>query len=382
MTTLAVEAGVDRYLRHLAIERGLADNSLAAYRRDLAAYAEWLHGRDISDLGHVSPETLSAFVADLASTGGERQPLAAASITRRASTVRGLHRYLFEEELLEGFAGRGLRTPKKAQRLPKALPFEEVEALLAHAGGDDPVGLRDRALLELLYGSGARVSEVCNLDLDDLLLDGGRSDVASGTVSSASGDAAGVSTADTADTADLSGATSATDPTSATSATDSTGSTAAGAPDASGGISSHTQQALAEGGFLRVLGKGAKTRVVPYGSYAGKAMAAYLVRARPAMVARGRGTPALFVGPRGARLSRQSAWLVIRAAAERAGITREVSPHTLRHSFATHLLAGGADVRTVQELLGHSSVTTTQIYTQVTADTLREHYLTSHPRAT
>ena len=338
MSMLAVDAGIDRFLRHVAIERGLAENSLAAYRRDLAAYAEWLTEQGIEDLAQVGPDTLSSFVADLSGLDGERAPLAAASITRRASTVRGMHRYLFEEDLLEGFAGRGLRTPKKAQRLPKALPFEEVEALLEHAGGDDPVGLRDRALLELLYGSGARVSEVCNLDLDDLLLDGGRSD-ATGSASGAVGDGGPV-------------------------------------------VSEHTQQALVNGGFLRVLGKGSKQRVVPYGSYAGEAIAAYLVRARPEMVARGTGTPALFVGPRGARISRQSAWLVIKAAAERAGITREVSPHTLRHSFATHLLAGGADVRTVQELLGHSSVTTTQIYTQVTADTLREHYLTSHPRAT
>lgn len=330
MTTLAVEPGIHRFLRHLAIERGLAANSLAAYRRDLAAYADWLAERGIDDLAHVSPDTLSAFVADLASPTGDRPPLAAASITRRASTVRGLHRYLFEEDLLDGFAGRGLRTPKKSLRLPKALPFAEVEALLAHAGGDDPVGLRDRALLELLYGSGARISEVCGLDVDDLLLDGGRSD--------ATADAGEMSTA--------------------------------------------TQRALADGGFLRVLGKGSKSRVVPYGSYAGQALAGYLVRARPEMVSRGQGTPALFVGPRGARISRQSAWLVIRAAADRAGISRDVSPHTLRHSFATHLLAGGADVRTVQELLGHSSVTTTQIYTQVTADTLREHYLTAHPRAT
>ncbi|MBP1325935.1 integrase/recombinase XerD [Leucobacter exalbidus] len=332
MTTLSVDAGIDRFLRHVAIERGLAENSLAAYRRDLASYANWLAAQGIDDLAQVAPDTLSSFVSDLASHEGEHEALAPSSITRRASTVRGMHRYLFEEELLEGYAGRGLRTPKKPQRLPKALALEDVEALLAHAGGDDPVGLRDRALLELLYGSGARVSEACTLDLDDLLLEGGRGDA-----TGASGEA---------------------------------------------GIDEASERALEAGGFLRVQGKGSKQRVVPYGSYAGRALAAYLVRARPSMVARGAGTPALFVGPRGARLSRQSAWLVIRAAAERAGITREVSPHTLRHSFATHLLAGGADVRTVQELLGHSSVTTTQIYTQVTADTLREHYLTAHPRAT
>lgn len=324
---LSVAQGTERFLRHVALELGLSANSQAAYRRDLAAYAAWLERSGVPDLGSVTPETLSAYVAELASPqidadGGERPPLAAASITRRLSTVRGMHRFLFEEGLLETHAGSGVRTPKRAQRLPKALPIADVEALLAAAGGDDPVGLRDRALLELLYASGARVSEVTALDLDDLLTAPGRADAAHDPVA-----------------------------------------------------------ALGDGGFVRVTGKGSKQRIVPYGSYAGAALAAYLVRARPAMAARGSGTPALFVGPRGARLSRQSAWLVIKAAAERAELAQEVSPHTLRHSFATHLLAGGADVRTVQELLGHASVTTTQIYTQVTADTLREHYLLAHPRA-
>ncbi|WP_244301282.1 site-specific tyrosine recombinase XerD [Leucobacter insecticola] len=316
MATNAIQ-GSERYLRHVALELGLSANSQAAYRRDLTAYSEWLEARGVIDLENVAPDTLAAYVADLAA-----QDLAPASITRRLSTVRGMHRFLFEEGLLETNAGSGVRTPKRAQRLPKALPVEEVEALLAAVGGDEPVALRDRALLELLYASGARVSEVAALDVDDVI------------AAPHHGDTWG-------------------DP----------------------------ERALSDGGFLRVTGKGSKQRIVPYGSYAGKALAAYLVRARPAMVARGVGTPALFVGPRGARMSRQSAWLVIRAAAERAGIQVEVSPHTLRHSFATHLLAGGADVRTVQEMLGHASVTTTQIYTQVTADTLREHYLDAHPRA-
>lgn len=322
---LSAAQGAQRFLRHVALELGLSANSQAAYRRDLTAYAAWLEGRGIADLGGVTPDTLSAYVVDLSSSD---PPLAPASITRRLSTVRGMHRYLFEEGLLETHAGSGVRTPKRAQRLPKALPIEDVEALLAAAGGDaaggadEPVALRDRALLELLYATGARVSEVTALDLDDLLASTGHGDAW-------------------------------LDP----------------------------EQALGEGGLLQVTGKGSRQRIVPYGSYAGRALAAYLVRARPQMVAAGKGTPALFVGPRGGRLSRQSAWLVIRAAAERAGITAEVSPHTLRHSFATHLLSGGADVRTVQELLGHASVTTTQIYTQVTADTLREHYLLAHPRA-
>lgn len=306
--------GAERYLRHAALELGLSENSREAYRRDLAKYRAWLEQREITDLGEMTPDLMSEWVVSLGET------LAPSSILRRVSTVRSMHRFLFEEGLLASNAGSGVRTPKRAQRLPKALPIEDVEALLATAVGDDPVALRDRALLELLYASGARVSEVTALDVDDLV--GGQADAWD-----------------------------------------------------------QPEQALADGGFIRVMGKGSKQRIVPYGRHAGAALAAYLVRSRPGMVEKGKGTPALFVGPRGARMSRQSVWLVIRAAAERAEIAAEVSPHTLRHSFATHLLAGGADVRTVQELLGHASVTTTQIYTQVTATTLREHYLMSHPRA-
>lgn len=331
---LPPEAGAARFLRHVAIERGLSENTREAYRRDLEAYAAWLDARSIADLALVEPETLAEYVAELngarsSDDGGEPRPAySAVTITRQLSTIRGMHRFLFEEGLLPSFAGSGVRTPKKKKLLPKALSTTDVAALLAAAGAGDeakdpsPVALRDRALLELMYASGMRVSEVTALDLDDLLAGQGSADAW-------------------------------VDP----------------------------DRALREGGFIRVTGKGAKQRIVPYGSYAGRALAAYLVRARPGMVAKGRGTPALFVGPRGARMSRQSVWLVIRAAAERAEIVAEVSPHTLRHSFATHLLAGGADVRTVQELLGHSSVTTTQIYTQVTRDTLRESYLLSHPRA-
>lgn len=315
--------GAERYLRHVALELGLSENSQAAYRRDLAAYAAWLAGRGVGDLREVTPDTLADYVSELGGATGAARPLAPASITRRLSTVRGMHRFLSEEGVLETHAGSGVRTPKRALRLPRALPIADVEALLASVSGEDPVALRDRAFLELLYASGARVSEATALDVDDLLAEPGGGDAWS--------DPAG---------------------------------------------------ALGEGGFIQVTGKGSKQRLVPYGGYAGRALAAYLVRARPAMAERGSGSPALFLGPRGGRLSRQMAWLVIRAAAERAGLTSEVSPHTLRHSFATHLLAGGADVRTVQELLGHSSVSTTQIYTQVTADTLREHYLTAHPRAT
>ena len=332
------DAAIAKYLRHLSIERGLSDNSMAAYRRDFARYGDWLASQGNGDLAAVTPETISAYVAALASAtrsgADESEPpvpaYSAASITRMVSTVRGLHRFLFDEGELPDNAGRGVRTPKKGQRLPKAISIEDVQALLDAVSGDDPVSLRDRALLELLYASGARVSEVTAIDLDDLY---------GGAGGSQSGGAGG------------------------------------------GDVWGDPERALRDGGLMRVTGKGGKTRIVPYGRYAGEALAAYLVRARPQFAARGSGSPALFLGPRGARLSRQSAWLVIRAAAEAAELTVEVSPHTLRHSFATHLLAGGADVRAVQELLGHSSVTTTQIYTQVTADTLREHFVNAHPRA-
>lgn len=341
MPALHPEQGAARYLRHIAIERGLSANTREAYRRDLEAYAAWLSSKGIENLDQVEPEVLSEYVVELngaaASTAAagsqpDQQPVSAGeestrqsyspkTISRRVSTIRNMHRFLFEEGLLSSYAGSGVRTPKQGQRLPKALSIEQVEAILAAVGADDPVSLRDRALLELLYATGARVSEVTALDVDDVL-------------TGEDGDAW-------------------VDP----------------------------ESAIGGGGFLRVTGKGSKQRVVPYGSYAGQALAAYLVRGRPAMLAKGKGTPALFVGPRGTRVSRQSAWLIIRAAAERAGITAEVSPHTMRHSFATHLLAGGADVRSVQELLGHASVETTQIYTQVTVETLREHYLQAHPRA-
>ena len=338
-SALSPEDGAARFLRHSSLERGLSANTLDAYRRDLAAYQSWLAAREVTDLSEVRPELLSAYVAELGGAprpGADRVPAAVvatdageepkkltpASIARRLSAVRGMHRFLFDEGLLAEHAGRGVRTPKPTLRLPKALSVGDIEALLNAASGDDPVGLRDRALLELLYASGARVSEVTAIDLDDLLSQPGAADAWR-------------------------------DP----------------------------ERALEHGGFLRVTGKGSKQRIVPYGSFAGSALAAYLVRARPLLVAAGKGAPALFGGARGARLSRQGVGLIIRAAAERAGTLPEISPHTMRHSFATHLLAGGADVRTVQELLGHSSVTTTQIYTHVTADTLRESYLTAHPRA-
>ncbi|HTE74061.1 MAG TPA: site-specific tyrosine recombinase XerD [Actinomycetes bacterium] len=305
--TEALDTALRGYLDHLTVERGLAPNTLGSYRRDLRRYVSHLAARGVADPGSVAEPDVSAFLVTLREGDEEHPPLAATSAGRAVVAVRGFHRFLLREGLTAADPARGVRPPSPPKRLPKAISVEEVEALLAAAGADEtPRAVRDRALLELLYGCGARISEAIGLDLDELDL----------------------------------------------------------------------QQ-----GVVRLLGKGSKERVVPVGSYAREAVQGYLVRARPALAAAGKGSPALFLNSRGGRLSRQSAWTALRAAARRAGITREVSPHTLRHSFATHLLDGGADVRVVQELLGHASVTTTQVYTLVTVDRLREVYATAHPRA-
>ena len=289
------------------MERGLARNTLTSYRRDLGRYLTELTGQGVQRLEDATEENVAAFLAALRRGDEQHQPLRASSAARAVVAVRGLHRFAAREGLVSTDAASGVRPPAPPRRLPKALPVDDVLALLEAAGiEDNPRGLRDRALLELLYGTGARISEAVGLEVDDLDL---------------------------------------------------------------------------EGAAALLHGKGGKDRLVPIGRHARAAVEAYLVRGRPALVAAGRGTPALFVNHRGGRLSRQSAWMVLRQSAERAGITADVSPHTLRHSFATHLLDGGADVRVVQELLGHASVSSTQIYTLVTVDRLREVYATAHPRA-
>ncbi|NEW39753.1 site-specific tyrosine recombinase XerD [Nocardia cyriacigeorgica] len=306
---------VDAYLDHLAVERGAARNTLTAYRRDLGRYRDFLAGRGIGELDAVAESDVAEFTMALRAGGAGHPPLAAGSVARALIAVRGLHRFATAEGLTSTDVAHAVKPPAPGRRLPKALPFDDVLKLLEAAGGDcgtsgDGVarGLRDRALLELLYSTGARISEMVGLDVDDLDM---------------------------------------------------------------------TERAV----VLR--GKGGKQRIVPIGRPALAAVDGYLVRGRPVLAARGRGNAgALFLNARGGRLSRQSAWQVLQSAAERSGIGASVSPHTLRHSFATHLLDGGADVRVVQELLGHASVTTTQIYTLVTVSTLREVWATAHPRAT
>jgi integrase/recombinase XerD len=294
----------DAYLRHVSIERGLSANTVAAYRRDLDAYLSWLRQHDVVTVEAVTVDNVRAYIQHLHERADS--PLTATSRARVLSSVRGFHRFLLEDGIATTDPTLGLTPPKLPKRLPKALSIAEVEALLDACAGEDEVSIRDRAVLELLYATGARITEIVSLNVDDIT-------------------------------------------------------------DAEG--------------MVRVRGKGNKQRLVPVGSYARTAIDAYLVRVRPVFSARGSSTPALFLGPRGARMSRQSAWLVIQSAAERAHLAGHVSPHSLRHSFATHLLNGGADVRVVQELLGHSSVATTQIYTLVTADALRESYQLAHPRA-
>ncbi len=298
-----VERVVEAFLHHLAVERGSAVNTLRSYAADLRRYRDHLTAQGIDVLGAVRESDVSGFVVALRSGA---PPLAASSAARALAAVRGLHRFAALDGLVAEDVAREVVPPALPARLPRTLSVDDVDQLLAGCVGDGPVALRDRALLELLYSTGARISEAVGLDVDDL-------DAAHRTV------------------------------------------------------------------LLR--GKGGKNRIVPVGRPALAAVDAYLVRARPGLAAKGRGTPALLLNARGARLSRQSAWHVLGAAADAAGLTADVSPHTLRHCFATHLLAGGADVRVVQELLGHASVTTTQIYTHVTVDTLREVYATSHPRA-
>lgn len=310
----ALRIALSRYLRHVTIERGLSANTVAAYERDLTAYLVSLESRGITAPAGVTTADVTGFVHDLRDNG--EKSLAPSSTARMLSSVRGFHRFLLEEGLVEADVAAEAKPPKLVSRLPKAISIQQMEAVLDAADGDDVKSLRDKALLELLYATGARISEAVSLNVDDVI-------GASGAW------AAGEGTADT----------------------------------------------------VRLFGKGGKQRLVPLGSFARAALDAYLVRARPKLSARGQATPALFLGMRGNRLSRQNAWLIIQARAEQSGIGVAVSPHTFRHSFATHLLEGGADVRVVQELLGHASVSTTQIYTLVTADALRDIYTQAHPRA-
>ena len=297
-------AHLDSYLAHLAVERGLSDNTLAAYRRDLEVYAGYLAAVGITDPTEVAEEDLDAYLVWLRGrTSSRGRPYAQSSLARLIVAVRGYHRFLLHDQLAARDPSASLGTPRTSRPLPKALSIVEVERLLAAPVGTTALARRDRAMLELLYGAGLRISELVGLDVDDL------------------------------------------DPVER---------------------------------LVRVRGKGDAERLVPYGDLAAEALDAWLVQGRPSLGARG---AAVFVNARGGRLTRQGAWKLITAHAARVGLAERVSPHTLRHSFATHLLDGGADVRAVQELLGHASVTTTQIYTLVSRAALQEVYRRAHPRS-
>ena len=314
----ALRRALRTYLDHLTVERGLADHTLRAYRRDLERYLRTLAAAGVTDLADATETHVQRHLALLRAGDGAHRPLAAASAARAISAVRGLHRFAHREGMAGADPGRAVPPPAPPRRLPRALDVAQVERLLAAAGaeggpGATPAALRDRALLEFLYGTGARISEAVGAAVDDLDLD-------------------------------------------------------------AASVTLH--------------GKGGRTRVVPVGRYALAAVRDWLAVGRPALAAKGgpggrrRAGPHLFLNLRGGPLTRQGAWGILKAAAARAGLAAEtISPHTLRHSYATHLLDGGADVRVVQELLGHASVTTTQIYTLVTVQRLREVYATSHPRA-
>lgn len=300
----ALHSGFESYLNSLRFERGLSRNSIDAYARDLSRYGTWLVGEGIGHLDEVERGSVEGYALHLLDA-----QLAPRTRARALVAVRRFHGFALSENLAPTDPASEVSPPQEGLRLPKALSLDDIEAMLATTDGEEPTQIRAAALLELLYATGARISEAVGVDLDDLDL---------------------------------------------------------------------------ESGLVRLYGKGGKERIVPFGSHAERALGAWVSRVRPAMAAKAKSNTsagALFLNARGTRLSRQSAWQIAKDAAERAGLAVEVSPHTFRHSFATHLLEGGADIRVVQELLGHASVTTTQIYTKVSEETLREVYATSHPRA-
>ncbi|RSX54223.1 recombinase XerC [Bifidobacterium goeldii] len=300
----------ERFLAHIAIERGLADATVKAYESDIAKYVGWLHARGIDHPADIRTSDIEDYVAALDAAGES-----ARSKARRLASLHELHRFALAEHVVTDDVSAHVKAPKSASTLPEVLTVDETARLLdaatPSADCDDPVAFRDKAVLEFMYATGCRVSEAAGMNLDDLDLD--------------------------------------------------------------------------DEHVARLMGKGSKQRLVPIGSYACAAVRRYLQGPRAQLEARSKAAVperrALFLNKRGQRISRQSIWLIVQAAGRRAGIDRPLHPHTLRHSFATHLIQGGADVRTVQELLGHTSVTTTQIYTHVSPEHLIEAYLMSHPRA-
>ena len=297
----AVHALMEEYLSYLRVERGSSPLTVSAYTTDLRDYASFLDGRGVGDADDVDRACVVAYEADLVDRG-----YATSSVDRRVSVIKGFHRFLVRE----GYARRNptdtLQLPKPPERLPDVLSASQVGAMLAACTGDGPPEMRNRAILEVLYGCGLRVSECTGLDLGDCIL---------------------------------------------------------------------------EEGYLRVVGKGGKERISPISGAALEALGAYLERARPALAKPyAKPTAAVFLNARGGRLTRQSVHAIVADAGHLVGVAN-LHPHTLRHSFATHMLEGGADLRVIQEILGHSDISTTQVYTHVSRTHIREEYLSAHPRA-
>lgn len=291
---------VDEYLNHLKVERGLSQNTIISYRLDLEQYLTFLRSNSIKKLTSITPAHLFSYMVYL-----EKKGYSPSSRSRKCASIKTFHKFLVKEDYLTSDPTTSLSHPKKARKLPGVLTFEEVERLLNSPGSDEILTVRDRAMLELIYSSGLRVSELISLEINDVDL---------------------------------------------------------------------------EVGFLRCRGKGSKERVVPIGSFAITAIRNYLATAR-GRLSKNRRSKALFLNRFGNRLTRQGFWKILKSHAKKAQIKRDVKPHTLRHTFATHMLKGGADLRSVQEMLGHSDISTTQIYTEISRDHLREEYYSTHPRA-
>lgn len=298
-----MQPSVDEYLGHLSVERGASRHTLSAYGRDLTQYREFLAGRGVAEVGSVSADDVTAFVAHLRARG-----LAPSTVERKVAAIKGFHKFLVREGITSNHPTARLPLPKVPERLPDVVSIDEVDRVLGQPFPHGPVGLRDRAILETLYGCGLRVSELVGLDTTDVDL---------------------------------------------------------------------------HEGFVRVFGKGSKERVVPVAGMASASLDAYLREGRPRLRATrsiaGVGS-ALFLNQRGGRLSRQSVFVLVRTYGARVGMDG-LHPHTLRHSYATHMLEGGADLRSLQEMLGHADISTTQVYTHVDRRHIREEYLTTHPRA-
>lgn len=300
-----MKQAVEQFLNYTTVERGLSPNTLAAYRNDLTQFVEFLESRDSSLQSHgswkrIGTEALTAFVLDLHERGYSDK-----TKTRKVASTKALFGFLLEEGVIDKNPMEDFSSPSAGESLPETLSVEEVEALLSVGEADTPMSLRDRAIIEVMYATGVRVSELVSLDIDDVDLDES---------------------------------------------------------------------------FVRCMGKGSKERIIPLHDEAVGTVRKYLEDGRPSLAGDAAGR-ALFVSRKGGRLTRQALWLILKARAQAAGIERKITPHTLRHSFATHLLIGGAPLRHVQELLGHASITTTQVYTHLTSEHVRVQYETAHPRA-